>query len=318
MVITVQDILLMDIGTKAYTEFDWDEDVVNYRMENIEALTGNWLVGHVHSHNTMDVFFSPTDMSELNDNCPNHNFYLSLIVNNFMEMTAKIAFTAKPHTAPVKYTCLNELGKEYSLSVISNDEDVRMFIYSCDAKLPAQEIKVDNTFSERLKEVNTKINQKAEAAKIVAVSQKTVTYPTPGKLNAIPGSPQKSIADKLSEWEMFVQDTEVIALEEQFLCYICRLGHIVPNDTIDAAMEDIEISQVNVKDLVLSVDKNFESYYNVFFRDAASFQTPEALLEVLMYMIDTLREHKHDYDLAPELIVVLKEYGTKLKSALVA
>lgn len=42
-------------------------------------------IGHIHSHNTMGVFFSGTDWGELEDNAPNHNYYLSLIVNNFMD-----------------------------------------------------------------------------------------------------------------------------------------------------------------------------------------------------------------------------------------
>lgn len=43
----------------------------------------------------MDVFFSGTDKQELVTNSEHHNFYLSLIVNNRNEMTAKVAFRTK-------------------------------------------------------------------------------------------------------------------------------------------------------------------------------------------------------------------------------
>lgn len=39
-----KDILLMDKGSSAYTEYDWDEDIVEYRMNNPESM--DWLVGH--------------------------------------------------------------------------------------------------------------------------------------------------------------------------------------------------------------------------------------------------------------------------------
>ena len=47
---------------------------------------------HIHSHHNMAVFFSPTDDDELVVNSEFHNYYLSLIVNNRNEMTAKVAF----------------------------------------------------------------------------------------------------------------------------------------------------------------------------------------------------------------------------------
>lgn len=43
----------------------------------------------------MSVFFSATDLSEVNENSEFHNYYLSLIVNNKGEKCAKIAFRAK-------------------------------------------------------------------------------------------------------------------------------------------------------------------------------------------------------------------------------
>jgi hypothetical protein len=54
----------------------------------------------------MNVFFSGTDMGELNDNSPKHNIYLSLIVNNYLDMTAKLAFIGKPYS----YVCKDDKG----------------------------------------------------------------------------------------------------------------------------------------------------------------------------------------------------------------
>lgn len=84
-----EDILTMDIGSVAHTSFKIDNRFIEYMEENPEAL--DWKFGLVHSHNNMRVFFSGEDLSELEDNTPNHNFYLSLIVNNRLEMIAYLA-----------------------------------------------------------------------------------------------------------------------------------------------------------------------------------------------------------------------------------
>src|SRR5690606_24878523 len=87
----------------------------------------------IHSHNNMKVFFSVTDMAELDDNSPSHNFYLSLIVNNVMDFMAKISFIA---TAEIKgevdYVALDEDGNEYKIeSTVLRAKKEKLFIYDC-------------------------------------------------------------------------------------------------------------------------------------------------------------------------------------------
>lgn len=142
MIITLQDIIPMNKGTQAYTEYEFNEPkrdnsgfedkYIDYIEENEHAL--EWNMAHIHSHNSMAVFFSGTDMSELNDNSASHNFYLSFIVNNFMDFQAKIAFRAnikESITAP--YMALDENGIEYKINESTffvNKE--KLFIYDCD------------------------------------------------------------------------------------------------------------------------------------------------------------------------------------------
>lgn len=90
---TAEHILLMNKGSQAYTEFETDESLVQFLMANPDYFAMNQ--GLIHSHNNMSVFFSATDLSEVNENSEFHNYYLSLIVNNKGEKCAKIAFRAK-------------------------------------------------------------------------------------------------------------------------------------------------------------------------------------------------------------------------------
>lgn len=89
--ITVIDILLMDIGTGATTSYDFNADLI-YFLEQKEYLMDyltTIFIGHVHSHNQMSSFFSGVDINELVENSENHKLYVSLIVNNRLEMVAK-------------------------------------------------------------------------------------------------------------------------------------------------------------------------------------------------------------------------------------
>jgi hypothetical protein len=38
----------MHKGSAGYTEYDYDEEVVGFRMDNPESL--KWKIGHIHSH----------------------------------------------------------------------------------------------------------------------------------------------------------------------------------------------------------------------------------------------------------------------------
>ena len=53
MQITIEDILPMNKGTQAYTEYSFDERVLNHMMDTPGA--DDWKMGHIHSHNTMNV-----------------------------------------------------------------------------------------------------------------------------------------------------------------------------------------------------------------------------------------------------------------------
>lgn len=75
-----KDILPMDIGNATYTEWNMNADVVSYIVDHPE-LVGSYQ-GLVHSHHTMNTFFSNTDTSTLKEEGSDVNHFVSLIVNN--------------------------------------------------------------------------------------------------------------------------------------------------------------------------------------------------------------------------------------------
>jgi len=125
-----QEVFLMDIGTSGYTEYTYGPEVIEHMMKNKHLL--KMKKGHIHSHNTMSVFFSGTDTDEILGNSAHHNIYLSLIVNNYNDMTAKIAFRAIQKSAVIEFK--NDKGEVVSETVTSEAENI--FIYDCAIQKP--------------------------------------------------------------------------------------------------------------------------------------------------------------------------------------
>lgn len=84
------DIFQMDEGSSGYTEFDMSADVMNYMVEHPELISEDVFQGLIHSHNTMNSFFSGTDTDTLRAEGSDVNHFVSLIVNNAGTYTAGI------------------------------------------------------------------------------------------------------------------------------------------------------------------------------------------------------------------------------------
>ena len=89
----VEMIYPMNIGSSAYTEFDYNSEVMNaYDVNNSLILCST---GMIHTHHSMQAFYSQTDTDELLSNCKNFNYYISLIVNFSKDYKCKVAFPTK-------------------------------------------------------------------------------------------------------------------------------------------------------------------------------------------------------------------------------
>lgn len=163
-VAVLKDIIPMDKGTKTYTGYSFNETkreasedkMIDYFALNPVALEEDWKIGMIHSHNSMPVFFSQTDVEELEDNANSHNFYLSLIVNNWMEFMAKIATVATAKTRQeVQFKALDEEGKEYVISETFEEvEDKKLITYDCVIEHPTLDIQVsDELFKKNLQDI---------------------------------------------------------------------------------------------------------------------------------------------------------------------
>lgn len=140
---------LMDIGTAGYTEYDWDATALKLTFDKPELM--GLKLGHIHSHNNMTTFFSGTDLAELSDNAPHYNQYFSLIVNNKLEMTAKLAVMGKIESTQ-EFSFNTRLK---GLFKTAPKQELKDALFTLDAKFKEQEItfKHDSHIKKRFAEV---------------------------------------------------------------------------------------------------------------------------------------------------------------------
>lgn len=166
-----KELYLMDIGTAGHTEYEYGPEFFKLLMDRPDLRDGHYK-GHIHSHCNMSVFFSGTDTGELYGNAPNHNLYLSLIVNNKNEMCARIAFQAVQKKITLQYK--DERGKPIEQVVEHVSEDPVIFEYECDPILPGG-AKVDD-IKARIEEIREKKFQSSRGG--TGGFSRVSTYPT--------------------------------------------------------------------------------------------------------------------------------------------
>ena len=119
MVLTIRDIMPKDLGDAASTSYDVDANIPSFMLKH--GLT-RCRMGHIHSHHSMTTFFSSTDTNTLEIEGAESIHFLSLIVNNDNEYSAKITIkteiTDNVHTVILR----NENSKSFGNVVFESNK----------------------------------------------------------------------------------------------------------------------------------------------------------------------------------------------------
>lgn len=113
-------LILKNIGSKTFTEFN--EDIIEILQIKSSKNLNGCNEGLIHSHNTMETFFSSTDINTLKEKSDNGTF-LSLIVNNIGTYNAKVS--VKCHTK-----CLYK-SKVFEEEVVINTVKDDILVFDC-------------------------------------------------------------------------------------------------------------------------------------------------------------------------------------------
>lgn len=322
MVITLKDIIVMDKGTHTLTEFNFNEKIrdtseymdrhIDYTNEFEEAI--EWKIGLIHSHNTMKVYFSPTDKAELVENTQGHNFYLSLIVNNYMDMVAKVAFRAAVEgKVNLDYVALDENGEEYVME--NKDFTVKkekMYVYDCDIKSKQRNIKVDKWFAKNVEEVieiadKPKFVPQPMKNQVVKAKQTTAQGIHP--ISKLPIQENSFGPEDLDE-PLTAEPGDV----ELFIMTLLLQG------SIDESCEDLEdvlmfletfTDSFTPQELSSKVLENYGKYYEIMFEDDS--ESPDFFCKITRYVINILEEHEADFRYLSATIMQIKSMLNKFE-----
>ena len=311
-----KDIYLMDKGSSTYTSFNTDTSIAGYMVRN--GLK-KCKMGLIHSHNTMRVFFSGEDVDELYKTSPAHNFFLSLIVNNFGDACAKISFMAEhEQEIDVKYYAADENGDKYLVETIKQKvSKKRLYDYDCEVIQPVVPFAVEDKYAQRLQviEERKEKEEKDKAAKIeadrkaqaAALSNKPYSGPYHGQQPPIYNLPQTE-SYKVSGWmtqkdaeaynnfyqKQFDKQVEETLIEEAFCAYTLRLGHFIDGDDFQSAIEDIELCNMHPGNMSEAILRNFDNYYCTFFKKELADIDSAHYLSSLNYLLNMCETEKEE------------------------
>ena len=266
-ILEATDIVFMDVGTGSYTEYEFSSDD-DYSFDiYTDALMNDSKIGHIHTHHSMSTFFSGTDMSELHDNSPNHNYYLSLIVNykEPEDWMAKIAFCGeeivKGKVMTTRRTFLDMLG--FGTPVEKTIDTVTQVMYTIDCDLVLDE--AIKPFYNRVTDI---------------CKPKPVATNYRGRLPLLQGS-QSAYAGKQLEFNNWlaeepVKDKQVIqtrsagsysqALVYPFVCKVLSTDLDAEDTTISALFKSISTAQdIEIEFLVDIIEDNYEEFIEKYF-----------------------------------------------------
>jgi hypothetical protein len=312
MVITLKDILLMDKGTAGLTEYDFDKDE-DLAMDLVEKMMVSpqhkeWKRGLIHSHNKMNVFFSATDNEELIRSSEFYNFYLSLIVNNASDWTAKVAFRAKTESSSVMYIARNEKGELYT---IPGNNLVKEFVFTYDTIIH-DPIEVNNDFITRTNHIIDKAKIKdAERMKSATNNAKIGHIGFGNGLRQSATSP--AFIDEIGD--DFIEIGLIDEKYYDFAAFLIRLGNVNTgadgDDDVQDAIEDATLEQKTTT-LPSAIMENFMDLHDKFFRKEKDRENSEFIFESLENVIGVFEEHEELYPWVTNIALTLKSFGNKL------
>lgn len=141
LVVTAVDMIVLDIGTGADTQFKCsDPDVISYMVDNDLLDCDTQLI---HSHHNMKAFFSGQDQSMLVQEGTDKNIFVSLIVNNAGEYVAGV--TRKIASKITEERCYKTIGNKEICKPVESYET--QYIEWFDLTI-TKDIKEENPFPE--------------------------------------------------------------------------------------------------------------------------------------------------------------------------
>ena len=307
LVVEVQEILPMDVGTSSYTEYTIDPKD-SYTFDNLfdrVMVDPELKIGHIHTHHNMNCFFSPTDMAELHDNAPAHNYYLSLIVNfkDFKNWCAKIAIVGEEsHTGSIVRKFKGTDGNIVEAPVNIERTDKVLYTIEMDITYDVPEdLSAYNEFEQRV------IDLQSENSNRSFVMDLPYLEGTPNKQNFKPEQ-----ANLFSNFKATPKEIKKVNLERQNIKNFAKeilsskvvtfLNLVSNKNTLDDVLSIANLTFNNDSDkgdYLDEIENNFEELFVSHFKVDYNFELAET---VAKKVIDILNERKEQFSIVKDIV----------------
>jgi len=237
---TAEFVYPMSKDTTAATGFEYNEDVMQFMMQHPECM--NMRQGMIHSHHSMNSYFSQTDMSELADNCENHQFYLSMVVNNATDIVAKVGIHVEQEYKIHGSRNLMGMKGKLRLPFTQTIKETVLEHYDCD--IYTYEPEVEKWFKDR----TDKIIEDAKPKKVVGFN-----------------SPKEYVSSAWT-WDNVASDLRPYNTSNEAIFIAKYLkGDLDYDGTIYKALEEINKSTQEKDKFIQAMVEGFDYFYDEFF-----------------------------------------------------
>lgn len=195
-----KDLFLQDVGSSVYTEYSENVDLAAYMTSHDELL--DCYIGNVHSHHVMTTNFSGTDMNTLLKEGIDRNHFLSLIVNNSKQYSAKITRKLTCTSKGVnttRYNTFNDVPVEDESSDFENEETYVEY-YNLDITIEDVPQAPKSELELRLEEIKANANSYINKGKNPVIPTTTNIY-NPVHIETPATKVERRNPQQLSLWE---------------------------------------------------------------------------------------------------------------------
>ena len=253
------------------------------------------------------VFFSGTDWSELEDNAPNHNFYLSLIVNNFMDFCAKVCFIVESSDKKkFDFTAKDENGQRY----VYNSEDYvvetkKLVVYNCGIVSPPSEISINDSFKKKVETIIEEADKRVVRTTnyIVGTHRTTPVHNYDRDWDSrVDHHQQKREEDFKSSWDArnysapIIEEDEDGVLEdaiEDFTMFVLNTGNnIAEFHNITDVVKNYKRYNLSGRALAKGVLDKYVPVYEKFFDGLPDKDDPGMFMHITEQVIENLEDER--------------------------
>lgn len=238
--ITALDFSLLDLGEPAFTSFDLNTNVIDIYLEKPQLMSKKIMT--LHTHHSMKCFFSGTDMKQLEEQSPYHNYYVSVIVNKDCNIIAKLSFIGKEKNTQLSYK--DDNGK----LITFNDSVEKDILFVCDFN-----VYMESDNKQKLEMLKLEKQQNNQLQRLNNLTTSNINYQSQLDLFPAYTSPVK-IKKELTE--------------EYFLISILSYG----SESIADSIKDIndELQMLSKKDILNRIKEDIEDEILNYFDKTSS------------------------------------------------